>query len=80
MGAKLESGVEHKMAIGTVTSFNVDLGSGVVTGDDGNIYTVDHKDIAGMTVGASSFRTLRVDQRVTFESESHKAINVRLIR
>ncbi len=69
------------MATGTVTSFNIDLGAGVVAGDDGVTYTVNHKDIASMTVGASSFRTLRADQRVTFESpENHKAINVRLIR
>ena len=75
------------MVTGTVKSFDIDLGCGIVAGDDGNTYPVDHKDIAGMTVGASSFRTLRVGQRVTFDpqkttvgsiggSESRKAINV----
>lgn len=79
------------MAMGTVKNFNVDLGSGIVAGDDGNTYAVHHKDIAGMTVGASSFRTLRVDQRVTFESQEttvggiggskiRKAINVAPMR
>ena len=57
------------MISGTVLSFDIDKGSGMVTGDDGRTYPVHHKDIAGRTVGASSFRTLRVGQRVMFDSE-----------
>lgn len=76
------------MITGTVKTFDLDTGSGMIVGDDGRSYPVHHKDIAGMTVGASSFKTLRVNQRVMFDSKDQtvggiggsqvrKAINVK---
>lgn len=76
------------MITGTVQTFDVDSGTGVLLGDDGKAYPIHHKDIASMTVGSSSFKTLRVGQRVMFDSQddrttvggsgqSRKAINVK---
>lgn len=76
------------MITGTVKSFDIDKGTGIVEGDDGKTYPVNHADIASMTVGSSSFRTLRTGQRVMFDTEQNtvggigglqvrKAINVK---